>query len=476
MNYIKSHPNLILLCVISLIFFYPIIYGSGFHEDDISRINKGAYDWDMIGRYFAEDIAQFYSFYSDRIIDITPLNWFVCIFLVAFSSYLLFLKFKKENFIYAMPLSVVFIFNPFLIENVLFRYDSIGMILALTFVVLAFSLPRNKVFLFLSTLCLLISLNFYQAFVNLFLGLIGIDILLASLRGEKNKQISICFVQSIIIFLVANTLYLLELKIIGNNTASRGELLPLSSDSLSLIFTNLMNSYQPFFEFWKPWSIFIVALIPIALFAPVKMLLLKRVSMVFWLLLCSVIIFSSSLGGLALLSKQFIAARGLAYFPILLMFIAILIIFVHKNFKWLMVSPLFICLVFSYRVGNLQKIQSDYARPVYAILATHIGELKNIKKFYSLGELRASPFVKDIRANTPFGGFLFRGSWQTIGRIWEYTDHRLVEFEWDHQTHKTRKRFEELSSSNTLALLKDNTPFYKIYSYKDIGYIIWEKN
>jgi len=57
----------------------------------------------------------------------------------------------------------------------------------------------------------------------------------------------------------------------------------------------------------------------------------------------------------------------------------------HDRLKWLMLIPAALCLIFSYRVGNMQKIQAAFEKPiVYNAVIDMVGE-KDIELYHSVG-------------------------------------------------------------------------------------------
>ncbi|GAA04864.1 glucosyltransferase domain-containing protein [Photobacterium leiognathi] len=459
--------TVILLLITSFFFYYSVIYGSGFYADDVGRIDGGWFGWDDLGRYFATGIAQVYSLNSRVIVDVAPLSWIISISLIGISANLIYCKLDEEYKEYSFTLSLLFIINPFFIENLLYRFDNLGMILALFFSVLSFSLKDNKYSFLFKVIFLVIGLNFYQTFSNIFISLLAIQVLLMGYKEKKYKEIINVIIYSSAVFILSNIFYMLELKLIGFNNG-RGNLIPLDINMFSAIYSNIVQGFKPFLEFWLPYKNIIAILIPFVALSIIIKLSIKRF---FSLIFFALIMISSILGGMVLLERVFISPRGLHYFSAIFMALGVIFIGTHKNLKLLLLIPVFICFVFSYRVGNMQKIQASFEKPILQELAVDLSSNKEIKTYFNIGSIPYSNHIKNIRNRTPFNGFMSRNGWKATGAINEYAPHGLVKFEWSSQARKSREIYN--NEKETLNLSIDKSPFYKIYTKGGNGWIVW---
>lgn len=76
----REHINkkvLMILLIVSLAFYYPVIYAGSLYADDVFRVFQGSYGWSGLGRFFANYIARLYSDMNGDILDISPLTWFL---------------------------------------------------------------------------------------------------------------------------------------------------------------------------------------------------------------------------------------------------------------------------------------------------------------------------------------------------------------------------------------------------------------
>lgn len=466
----KNKNKLIILILITSLFYFPILYAGAHFQDDVARatVYADGFYWNRLGRFLATAVAKLYSSNLSFIVDCFPLSWFLIVFLYGLSAYLIYLKIDKIDKINSFAIACIFIINPFFISNFLYRFDSLGMGFAIFFSVAAFSLNLKKGNILISIILLIISLNFYQSTINLFLSLICVQLILMSLKGNNQSEIFKILFISILIYIAASVLYLIEIKLF-NSVNSRSTTLSLSLSGLILLFKNFLNASKPFIEFWKFYDWFIYPIIPF-LFYSLIIILKRRLNFLRLIVLCLTLFFSFA-GGLAILKEGASGTRVLNYFPTILMVLFIVLSVGCNKFKYLILIPIFACFIFSFRVGNMLKIQGNFEKPIFCELTIDIYKQKDIDKFYSIGAVPLSNYVRNLQRSTPFNGFLARSSWRAVGLLWEYVPRNKVFLEWFPEN--TEKIFLESRKNKTSTLILEKKPFYCIYSLEGKGYIDW---
>ncbi|TKU24153.1 hypothetical protein FDX06_01530 [Citrobacter sp. wls618] len=457
--------------IMSFVFYFPIIYGARYYTDDLARANLGYYGWESLGRYFASGVAYLYSLCNDAIIDPMPFGYFINIFIIGCSAYLIFLKSDKLNSSVSLPVSLLFIVNPFLVQNLLYRFDSLGMVLAMFFVVSAFSIKNDIRFAAFKVLLLLVSLNFYQTFSNLYIGLVAVQLLLSvSVFTKKTDSLKFAFANAVI-FVIANAIYFIELKTLG--VSSRGEILQFNSSIFYFAANNIITSFSPYIYFWSFSKPFIIIIIPFIFISIITLLLKREFNKLFNILFAGLLIVFSSIGFMAILKEQFVDPRGLSYFPVTLIASFIVMSIGCKRFKWFIFAPVFACFIFVSRVGNMHLIQNDFEKPIAYDVTKDIYKLSKdgVIKFYSRGSIPLSNFLVNSISSTPFNGFIHLGGWVATGKLQEY-DNKNIIFEWSEEISKN----EFNANSDGMKLSVDNNPFYKIYTNGNTGWIIWKNS
>ncbi|WP_158583975.1 glucosyltransferase domain-containing protein [Salinibius halmophilus] len=444
----------------------PIIVSNTYYEDDIERVFSGAFAWHELGRYLATITSVFQSNNIEHAVDIGVLTWFLSGVLIIFGAYVLYCHFnhiiyKKESIV----ISIFTVANPFLLQNLLYKFDSIGMSLSLFFSILSFSIPIKHRFSFvIQSLLLFLVLNLYQPFINFYIGLIGLQVFLKYLKKSGIDSVEI--LKSLIPYAIAIILYQLQ-SIILPAGGSRATIINLDHKIFITIIENINLSYIPFIEFFYPFWFFsipaIISFISILIFA-----LFKNSENGVFGILGLVLIYVSSIGAMSLLESQFNEPRGLPYFPIIASLIILTYSSIRENFIYLSIVPLIFILSFSSKVAISHRIQADFERPIFYDISTKIYKFKELE-VYSIGSVPLSPFVYKITENTPFNAYLNRDAWRTSGRLREYVQN--INFEWSVATGKTTEYF--TNNYHEFTMYEEENPYYRIYLSDSSLYIHW---
>lgn len=300
----------------SLIFYFPILYAGVFFADDIYRVNveSGGFIWEEQGRFLATLISYIYGGATNIVIDAFPLTWFINIVLFSLSVYLLYKKFSEQDKEIAIYISLLFIINPFFTYNLYYRFDSIGMNLAVSFVIFSFYIRDTKRNFPIKVLLLIISLNLYQSAINLFLTIYSFYLFFLYIRNNNRSNFLKNTALVILSYALASALYFVELKVLP--MSSRSTLVNFDSSLIYIVLKNNLKAISPFIEFWSYYKWYIIPVIPFSLFG----LLIKfRIKYALPLILCFFIFILSILGGLSLLKEGYYPPRVLNYFPFFLL-------------------------------------------------------------------------------------------------------------------------------------------------------------
>lgn len=170
----KFTVTLLSLCII---YIMPIILADRYYIDDLGRSQRGYTSWSDNGRPLANFIMYLLGFGGDNIVDISPLTQVFSVLIFVFSAY----HYFKSNFSDTNPIfsAIVFFFafaNPFLLENLSYKFDSLPMIMALSLLMFAFLKVNSKAKSWaLSFAVILASLCLYQAAIGFFVCLAVMD-------------------------------------------------------------------------------------------------------------------------------------------------------------------------------------------------------------------------------------------------------------------------------------------------------------
>jgi hypothetical protein len=247
------------------------------------------------------------------------------------------------------------------------------------------------------------------------------------------------------------------------------------------LFKNYIHAFVPFFSFWKINFIFILPAIILMIASLFKNALFdKDKKLLSGYALGFIITFISSLGFMAFLTYQidFFQVRIYMYFPIIIMFIYIVCNGCFSRLAKIVLIPIiFVCLIFSARVGNIQQLQSEFEKPIFYGLTEDIYTINknyNLDKIYSLGQVPYSAFVANALSSTPFYGYMTRYEGDTKTRLLEYGNQK-VQLKFRDSPTSLRATFEKQKQKKKTLLILDR-PYYSIYINTQLheGWVIWK--
>lgn len=101
--------------IVAILFYFPILYASAYHEDDVYRVIHGYYGFAWSGRVLLEAVAKVYSSFNSMIIDFHPLNHILCVLCLAISAFLVYKKINSIEPRFSLALGLIYLINPFFV-------------------------------------------------------------------------------------------------------------------------------------------------------------------------------------------------------------------------------------------------------------------------------------------------------------------------------------------------------------------------
>lgn len=351
-----------ILSLVSL-FCLPIILYNGYYIDDNIRIITGSPDWSWVGRSFADYLLITLSL-NKYIDDFSPIP--LIIGLLTF-SYVLYYAIKENipnpTIISIMPF-IFIIVNPFFMQNLTYKFDSLPMILALSCSVFAFFISiENKIREWIAKIFLLfLCLEFYQPCANIFLALGACNILIDLKKNEKPSKINGFFIV-ISIYAISTLLYMFFEKIIHPDIIlDRGHIVPFN-EIASTIKENIKELLK--------MSSFLIGNIGIIIFClPIlfywfvginnnmkeKTLFINKVIY----LLAPFIIFLSIWGPLIVIKEKISLPRELPTVGVLLfLFSSIILSHIKMKIKKIIIAATTFAIIFSTCIG-IKSLADNY--------------------------------------------------------------------------------------------------------------------
>lgn len=219
----KYNNQLIFMASLMSLFMLPFIISNIYYVDDIYRSITGFGGWSGMGRPIADLLNLVFSLKYGTTVDIAPLPQIIAgvglFFSILACSNALFIKPTYITTLILFPI----ISNPFFIQNLAYRYDSLSMSAAVLSVCSSFYFARKPCLrnLLLSILLSFASLCLYQSAINILIGLTALAIIV---DYHLSKRVLRNCVTLFSVFIISNVFYLLAMKLTGINSSGRGEI------------------------------------------------------------------------------------------------------------------------------------------------------------------------------------------------------------------------------------------------------------
>lgn len=224
--------------------YYPLINDRIYLVDDITRSINGYFGWFGLGRPLTEWLAIILSTSSSRLADITPMPQLLSIVALTYLTKILIKNIFNKITIGNVLICITVAVNPLVLGNMLFRFDSLSMILSMLLSVMAWDLINKDKALY-ALAALIACLSFYQPAISIFPLLVIIKFIQSK---EDNDKTFGYIVKSAAISVISCLIYyFLVVKHTIKETTKRAELTTgLSSTIYDGIKTSVSTALQSY--------------------------------------------------------------------------------------------------------------------------------------------------------------------------------------------------------------------------------------
>lgn len=236
---VDARKAFLFILFFGLIYVYPLINIDVYYADDFMRAATGVFWFKGLGRPLAEYVLNIVSLSSEINVDVSPLTQIVSVILLAFSTIicvsLLGVKSRRSDYFFFSLL----IFNPFYIQNLAYKYDSITMSMGVLCACIAvwFICKNSLLSVFFSLVFFVFSLSFYQPCVSVFFVLVVI-VLINNIAGSSSSIKRNVLIPAVV-FLVGHAIYYVLVLKHYAPAARRGELIAFDSSIVDRCFHNI---------------------------------------------------------------------------------------------------------------------------------------------------------------------------------------------------------------------------------------------
>lgn len=295
------------MAAISIAYCLPIILGTSYYYDDLFRAYSGYSSWNSDGRPFANLFYQILTFWQ-TMPDTFPLAIIVALFTFAYVGYKLGKIYGVDkSYAYCIAYSMM-IMSPLFISNLLFRYDSSFMMLALSACIVPYVVDiRKKTNILVGVLAIVASFGLYQAAVSVFIGFAGIEFFRNSCYSDVKTTFKNCLIR-ILQLLVAYVIYskiILSLFVINDYFKSFNKPIPLNGDGITQLISNVISSLYNVTLMLSPG--FLAAVTPIicySLFCLAKFIINSKRYFSIFGFVAALIVLSISVPGIAIFGEH----------------------------------------------------------------------------------------------------------------------------------------------------------------------------
>lgn len=423
---------LISLSIMILLYISPIILADRLYIDDILRSQYGYKNWGLNGRPLADAVMALANMTLGEIVDISPLP-----LLMACGAYVLCsLAYYRTaiNFIGPFKAGLLFFFviaNPFLLENLSYKFDVLPMILSVAILLLPFCGIRNlNLTLLAGVLCVAASLSLYQASIGFFCALALIELAIAYRKNNDTDcnllkvlclRVASLFIGYLVYSLIAK--YFIQ----GDYNETHSQMIGFNSDGFqSVIDTSRGMNYQLMRTVGEmPVVVYAIAILAFVLsvysvYARKSSWSASRFIICLAVITSPATIYLLSFIHLSLLKNPIFVHRVLVSFCGIIMYVVLMTLFYiqRKTLLALLLGPIFLFAnYYSFAYGNALKYQKEYDVKLSSELAQAVSRddpdgVKQVRIFGTQGSsIQRLNAIKRLPSLEPLIPLYYTGGW-----------------------------------------------------------------
>ncbi|XSE88400.1 glucosyltransferase domain-containing protein [Erwinia aphidicola] len=405
----KDKKNLVVYCLLSLLFIYPLIQAGIYYRDDLDRSITGQYGWKSLGRPVADLLMRLLSASGKYNLDLFPYTMIASCLFLSLAAILLKKSLENKKIPHATFIACLIIFNPFMLQNIAYRYDSLGMALAFLLAVISYTYRsetasnKNRLIRIAAGI---LSLSIYQPCANIFIGLLAIDLAIYCTLNEKKPREKLhYFIKKITDFLAFYILYILFVAKFWKHTNQRAETVPIDISGLQIIshtFKELLAMVLSFFH--GPVAMYFIIPSAIAFTITIYRICKNNKDIILNLALLAlsfITLIVSLLGPNIILMTPPVFPRTLVSFSCYLVILAIMLGNLKGKIIYISIIPVITVFSFSAQLSNALKTQRDHENMVFNMITRDLLNTNKVDKITVIGQVNISERTKILLKNKP---------------------------------------------------------------------------
>lgn len=399
--------NFYAIFLISLLYCTPILLGTSYYYDDLFRAYSGYSSWSSDGRPFANFFYQIITFYQ-TMPDIFPLPVIIALAIFAYIGFIFFKQYSNASSLAHAISYVMLIMSPMFVSNLLFRYDSSFMIIAVATSIFPYALNlKRNVNIIIGIIFIVLSFGLYQAVVSIFIAFAGIEVFRNSCNSNAKYTIKICLIRiaQLAIAYIVYSKIILELFTINDYFKSFNKPIELNANGISHLVANISASLYNIKLLFSPGML--ISLTPIVIYSTfcfIKFIYSSKKAFPVFGLLSAIVTTSISMPGIAIFGEAPIFyPRIYIGFGAFLFFICIVPCMLNGNNKiTLLLQMILTFYLFGFINATCNAVRADieYQKSTSQRIINVVDEhgLSAYHNMVILGQLRQSPlsFVNSL--------------------------------------------------------------------------------
>lgn len=390
----KEVKVFLFLFVLSFIYTLPILNADRYYIDDLGRSIWGYSKWGVNGRPLADILMAAISF-GYPLLDISPLPQITGLAVLCASLAASLCRIVPNFSSSAITISALcFVLNPFMLENLSYKYDALSMLLSASLLIISFSFGLRWWHLPVPAFMVVCSLSLYQATLTLFASMAVIEFVFSARVFRVRILGALIRILQLVSGYIFYSTYIGPNFIQGSYNISHSETILSQPDMTNKAIQNatgFVDLIDAYITGIPAWIVFITASLSIV---GLVLLLIESVRkqsekniykaiVIFIIILSPVAIVAFSFAHLSLLKYPVYAPRVMISFGGVMLIVGLLCC--KSMLGRIALLPLFVfSFVFCISYGNTMKSQKEFDAYISAEISSVINKQNADYKFISI--------------------------------------------------------------------------------------------
>ncbi|ECD9000156.1 hypothetical protein FNB54_11785 [Salmonella enterica] len=235
---------------LAIIYTFPLLTHQSFFVDDLGRSLYGGLGWSGNGRPLSDFIFYIINF-GTPIIDASPLPLMLGIVILALALSCIREKLFGDDYITASLCFMMILANPFFIENLSYRYDSLTMCMSVAISIISsyVAYQYKPINIIISSILTIAFLSLYQAALNTYaiflLAFIISDVVKKNSISNITKNTA-SSVAGLIVGYFAYSYFIAKRLVTGSYNIEHSKIIEINSSLFEGIISNVLSFYRMF--------------------------------------------------------------------------------------------------------------------------------------------------------------------------------------------------------------------------------------